>query len=166
MGEPGAPHPVTGTLSTPDWAGLLEVAGRQGSFFSTDQAHRCGFSNQLLRHHLMVGRIVRISRRIYRATELEVRHPRLYQAWLAARREGCFSHGTALWLHGLRPELEEPYDLTLPPSWRPRARGLPTWVRPHFRELRPEEREFLEGVAATTADRALRDAGGEGEEAP
>lgn len=155
---------MTRTLSTPDWPALLEIASRQGSFFSTDQAHRCGFSNQLLQHHLMVGRIVRLSRRIYRATELEERHPRLYQAWLAGHCEGCFSHGTALWLHGLRRELEEPYHLTLPLSWRPRARSLPPWVRPHFRELGPEEREFLEGVAATTAARALRDAGGE--EAP
>lgn len=51
-----------------------------------------------------------------------------------------------------------------PPSWRFRAGNLPPWVRPHFRDLRAEERKFLDGVAATTTERALRDA--EGEKAP
>lgn len=145
------------TLSPPDWERLLEIAATQGSFFSTDQAHRCGFSNQLLQHHLRVGRIVRVRRGIYRATELPERHPPLYHAWLAARREGCFSHETALWLHGLRPELEEPYHLVLPIEWRSRTHALPDWVAPHFEELDPSERVLLQGVAATSAARATRD---------
>lgn len=147
--------------ASPDWAALLALASRQGGFFSTAQAHNCGFSNQLLRHHVGNGRLLRVRRRIYRAMELPESAPRLYQAWLATRGAGCFSHGTALWLHGLRPEIQEPYHMILPESWRAKRQGLPPWVWPHWGSLDPAERIPLQGVMATTVERALRDAGEE-----
>lgn len=149
-------------LPPPDWERLRALAEVQGGFFSTDQAHGCGFSNQLLRHHLGSRRLVRVRRRIYRLPDLPQRHPRLYEAWLTTRGQGCFSHGTALWLHGLRDGPAEPYHMILPPSWRSTEMALPPWVRVHFRELDPAERVSLQGVAVTTVDRATQDAAEEG----
>lgn len=148
---------MTDSQDFPSWDRLLELAQRQGGFFTTPQAHDCGFSNQLLRHHLNSGRFRRVRRRIYRAVELPERHPRLYLAWLATRGEGTYSHGTALWLHGLRSELPEPYHLVLPPRWRPRQRSLPPWVEVCFEHLDPEERVWLQGVTAVSAGRALQE---------
>lgn len=151
---------------SPAWNRLLDLAGRQGGYFTTDQAHRCGFSNQLLYHHLHSGRVRRIRRGVYRAVELPETQSRLYIAWLGTRGEGTYSRATALWLHGLRPELEEPYHLVLPPTWRLRRNVLPPWVEPHFEHLDPTERVWLRGVTAVGAERALREAAAEAEGEP
>ena len=109
----------------PSWDRLFRIADAQEGHFTTAQAARAGYSPQLLRRHLLAGRIRRVRRSIYRLVHYpEGDHGDLVALWLWAGGAGVYSHRTALVLHGLAPESRSaPAHLTLPSAWAARRRG-------------------------------------------
>jgi predicted transcriptional regulator of viral defense system len=145
--------------TSPDWAALYELAGSQGGHFRTDQAARLGFSPQLLRSHVLAGRLVRAHRGIYRVAHFPiVEHEDLVEYWLWSDEQGVFSHETALALHGLSDVLPARIHMTVPLAWARRRLATPELLILHYAHVPDEDRAWIGLVPVTTPARTLRDA--------
>lgn len=142
-----------------EWAALRRTAELQGGFFTLQQAAACGVSKQLLRHHALRGRVVRVFHRIYRFSDLPERDRRWMIPWLWCEGLGTFSHESALELHGLVPVRDEgPVHLTLLPDG-PARRSPPAGVVVHRAPMAAHERTWIHGLAATSPERTRGDLG-------
>lgn len=146
---------------TARWDDLRRLAELQGGFFTLQQADGCGISRQLLRHHALRGRVVRVFSRIYRLLEVPAGVGRWIVPWLWSRGAGTFSHQSALELHGLAGTGEGPVHLTVPLDWSP-DRRVPPGVILHRAELCPHERSWVHGLAVTSPERTRQDLGWSG----
>ena len=146
------------SAATPNWALLLELAGRQAGLFRTDQAAEVGFSPELLIHHLKRGRIDRLRRGIYRVRHLPPQDDeQLVELWLWSNRAGVFSHRTALALFDLSDVLPAEVEMTLPAAWKGRRLRVPDVLRLHYADLQPEARRWVGHVPVTSVPRTLAD---------
>lgn len=142
----------------PDWDRLFEIAAEQAGYFTTGQAAEAGYSSQLLRKHILAGRIVRFQRGIYRLVHFPAAdHEELVTIWLWSEQVGVISHQTALSQHGLSDVLPAQVHLTLPDAWRQRRLRVPTGVVLHHADVASEERSWFGPVPATSPSRTLRD---------
>lgn len=142
----------------PDWDRLFETAAGQAGYFTTKQAAEAGYSTQLLRKHILAGRVKRPQRGIYRLVHFPVGdHEELVTPWLWSEQAGVISHQTALSLHGLSDVLPAQVHLTLPEAWRRRRFRVPAGVVLHHADVAPEERSWFGPVPATSASRTLSD---------
>ncbi len=147
-----------GAPTAPDWNRLYETAAAQEGLFTTKQAAAAGWSPQLLVHHLINGRIVRLRRGIYRLVHFPAgEHEDLVAAWLWSERAGVISQQSALALHGLSDVLPGQIHLTLPASWRRRRFRVPEGVVLHHGDVSPEDRTWFGPIPATRAPRTLND---------
>ena len=145
-------------MTSPDRAALFAVASSQDGYFTTDQAAEAGYSRPLLDHHLHSGRFIRVRRGVYRLVEYPPgEHEDLVVAWLWSRRQGVFSHETALALHQLSDALPAHLHLTLPASWAKRRLVVPDGLRLHFAAVAAGERAWVGAVPVTTPLRTIRD---------
>src|SRR5713226_6091745 len=116
-------------------------------------------NDQLLRHHLRAGRFERIYPGVYRlAVAPPAPHDELLFAWVWSNYRGAISHDSALALYGLSDLLPSKVHLAVPVGFR-RASG-PYIV--HRVPLPDSDRATYEGVATTTAARAIVDAAADG----
>lgn len=137
---------------------LYEVAAAQQGLFTTAQANASGYSRQLLRHHVLGGKFVRVQRGIYRFVEFPAgTHEHLVAAWLWSEREGVLSHQTALGLHELSDALPSRIHLVVPASWRRRRLRHPPNLELHFAAVADDERTWCGAIPATTIARTLND---------
>ena len=144
--------------SRPDWDRLYGVAAAQEGLFTTQDAADCGYSPQLLVHHVHGGRFARLRRGLYRLVHFPPSESeQLAEAWLWSEREGVISHQTALSRCELSDVLPAHIHLTLPSAWRRRRLRAPPLVRLHFGDLPPEDRAFFGAVPMTTTRRTLVD---------
>lgn len=142
----------------PSWERLYEVASAQAGYFTAAEARDVGFSLPLLQHHLDARRIERPQRGVFRlvnfpATEEEG----LVPAWLWAKREGTFSHQTALALHQLSDALPSKLHLTVPTTWKKRRIKVPRDVVLHFADLQDDDREWRGPIQLTKPLRTVVD---------
>lgn len=141
----------------PDRQGLLELAVSQAGYFTTAQAAEVGFSPELLIHHLGRGWIERARRGIYRVRHLPAQDDeQLVELWLWSRREGVFSHGTALALYDLSDILPAQLEMTVPTRWKRRRLRVPEVLRLHFADLAEDERQWVGHVPVTTPAKTLQ----------
>ena len=76
---------------------LYTLAAGQEGHFTTPQAEASGYSRQLLRHHVLGGKFLRVQRGIYRFVQFPAgTHEHLVVAWLWSEQKGVLSHQTAL----------------------------------------------------------------------
>lgn len=137
---------------------LFEVAAAQEGLFTTAQANASGYSRQLLRHHVLGGKFVRVQRGIYRFVEFPAgTHEHLVAAWLWSEREGVLSHQTALGLHELSDALPSRIHLAVPASWRRRRLRHPQHLELHFAAVADDERTWCGPIPTTTIARTLND---------
>jgi predicted transcriptional regulator of viral defense system len=142
----------------PSWDRLFEVAAGQSGYFTTSQAAEAGYSTQLLRKHILAGRVMRSQRGIYRLVHFPAaEHEDLVTAWLWSEQVGVLSLQTALSLHGLSDVLPSQIHLTLPMAWARRRFRVPDGVVLHYADTAPDERTWFGPVPATTARRTIRD---------
>ncbi len=149
--------------SVPNWDALYELAVAQGGYFSSLQAKEAGFSLPLLQYHVTKGKLERARRATFRLRYFPV-HPleEFVVLWLWSRKEGVFSHTTALFLHDLSDAMPSRIHLTLPASWARRRVKLPEGVVTHYAEVPPGERIWHDLVPVTTPLRTIRDCAGAG----
>lgn len=133
---------------------FFQLAESQGGYFSARQARRAGLSRAVLAYHVKTGRLLRVSRGVYRLAEFpETPHADLIIAWLAAGEEAVVSHESALLLYGLTDLLPAEIHLTVP---RTASRRLPG-VRFHTAKLEPSEIARRHGLPVTALPRTLID---------
>jgi len=149
--------------SKPSWNRLYEVASAQEGHFSTHQAAQAGYSPQLLRKHILAGRVVRVRRGIYRLVHFpSSEHDELVVTWLWSERQGVFSHQTALALHELSDALPSKIHLSVPASWTSRRLRVPKGVIVHHMDVAKSDRSWFGAVPATSVSRTLADCARDG----
>lgn len=142
----------------PDWNRLYELASSQSGYFTAKEASEAGFSLPLLQHHLDADRIERPQRGVFRLVNFPPTDDEgLVPTWLWSRREGTFSHETALALHQLSDALPAKVHLTVPTAWRKRRVQIPRNVVLHFADLTGDEREWKGPIQVTTPLRTVVD---------
>ena len=144
----------------PSWNELYVVAESQQGCFTTTQARKVGFSDQLLQTHLKGGKVERLHRGIYRLTRFPAssrEQEHLMVVWLWSDSTGVFSHETALQLHGLSDALPSRIHVTLPREQESRSLTPPDNVRLYFADLPPQDCTFVGALPATTPSRTIND---------
>ena len=143
---------------------LHRRAYSQDGYFTAKQARACGFSRQLLAHHVRAGRYERVRRGLYRlagfpgsSTE-EVR-----AAWLAVGADRALvAHESALELHGLSDVLPNAVHLLVERA----DRGIkpPPGVVLHTTSApwKPADVATIDGIRVTSPARAIVDAAAAG----
>lgn len=142
----------------PSWNQLSATAGTQAGYFTAKDASEAGFSLPLLQHYLTAGRIERSQRGIFRLTNYPPSEEEgLVPAWLWSRREGVFSHETALALHELSDALPAKLHLTVPSAWAARRVKIPSGLVLHYSDIVDNDREWRGPVQLTTPLRTIVD---------
>ncbi len=147
----------------PDWDALYEHAAASAGYVDTTVAQEAGFSNQMLRYYVTVGRLERAARGIYRLTHFPASdHEELVVVWLWSGREGVFSHETALALHELSDAMPAVHHLTLPSAWASRRLRVPDSVELHYDDLGDDEVTWVGPIPVTSPGRTLLDCARDG----
>jgi len=134
------------------------MAGTQAGYFTAKDASEAGFSLPLLQHYLTAGRIERSQRGIFRLTNYPPSDEEaLVPAWLWSRREGVFSHETALAAHELSDALPAKLHLTVPSAWDARRIKIPRGMVLHYSDIVDQDREWRGPVQLTTPLRTIVD---------
>lgn len=142
----------------PDWDGVWEVAAAQAGLFATEQATEHGVSAQLLAHHLRAGTIERERRGVYRIARLpRGEHAGLVSLWLGLRRQGVFSHETALALHELSDALPDRAAISLPTREAKRRVRYPKELVVHFADVPAKTRVWIDSLPVTSVERTIDD---------
>jgi predicted transcriptional regulator of viral defense system len=143
----------------PDHACLFDVASEQHGYFTTGQAHRCGFGWRALHYHAARGRFVRVRRGLYRLRDFPS-SPReeVAAAWLAAGPGAAVSHESALDLLGLADVTPDRVHVTVPRARRGAAPAPGVTLHTTVRPFRRDELTAVDGVRLTSAARAIADA--------
>ena len=142
------------------WDKLFAVAEAQAGLFTAEQADTAGLYRQLLRRYVQHGRVRRLRRGIYRLVHFPTSdHESLAELWLWTKREGVFSHETALSLHDLSDVLPRRVHVTVPLEWRGRRLTVPDGLVLHYAALARRERAWVGPVPVpvTGAERTLID---------
>lgn len=137
---------------------LYQIAAGQSGYFTTNQAHQAGYSDQLLGYHHREGRFQRTLRGVYRLVHFPPSdHEDLIAYWLWSGQEGVFSHETALALHQLSDAMPSNIHITLPTSWKDRRMRYPHNLIPSFSSVSEEERIWIGPLPATSPLRTIED---------
>ena len=146
----------------PDMRGLEATAYAQHGYFTTTQARECGFSSQLLSHHVRRGRFERARRGLYRLPGFpRAEDDEMREKWMAVgANKAVLSHQSALALLDLSDNIPDAVHLLVGRRYRGLRR--PAGVVIH---TRPDEGEIVtvwrEGLPLTAPARTLVDVAGE-----
>lgn len=137
--------------NVPSWSRLCRVAATQDGYFTGDQALAAGFSPQLLQYYIQKALSRRVCRGVYHLTQYpQANHEELVALWLWSKRQGVFSHETALMLHGLSETPPDRLTVTMPAAWRRRRLRLPLVSMVYYADV-PEEELCRAGPLLLTA---------------
>ena len=143
----------------PDHVCLFDAASEQHGYFTSEQAHRCGFDWRALHYHTARGRFVRVRRGLYRLRDYPAwSREEIVAAWLAAGPEAAVSHESALDLLALADVTPDRVHVTVPRSRRGAAPVPGVTLHTTVRPLRRDEVTTVEGVRLTSAARTIADA--------
>jgi predicted transcriptional regulator of viral defense system len=127
------------------------MAAPQDGYFTGDQALAAGFSPQLLQYYIQKALARRVCRGVYHLAQYpHADHEELMALWLWSKREGVFSHETALMLHGLGEAPPDRLTVTMPAAWRRRRLRLPLASTVYYADI-PEEEVCRAGSLLLTA---------------
>lgn len=144
--------------NSPDLSKLYELVETQAGYFTTAQAHACGYSRPLLHHHVRTNRFERTAHGIYRLVQFPASdHEDLVVSWLWSGRQGVFSHETALALHELSDALPAVKHLAVPTSWKRRRLQVPPGTVLHFADVPRDAQAWRGSVPVTTPLRTVTD---------
>ena len=138
---------------------LYDIAEAQAGYFTATQARTAGYSRQLLRSHVQVGRFLHIQHGIYRLARFP-HSPRedLYVAWLRCGPRAVISHDSALELHDLTDAMPTAIHITIPRGASLRHPG----IRLHTTMLGSDEITHWQGLPVTTVERTIADIAAQG----
>lgn len=141
-------------VSRPDHDQLYRIAESQGGYFTTQQAHQAGFSDERLSYYSKNGLFSRIRRGIYRLTRFPVsRFEDLMVAWLRTGHDSAISHESALALYDLTDVIPAEVHVTVPRTASRRKKR----IRLHTSQISPAEITSRDGLPVTTVTRTIAD---------
>lgn len=147
------------TALHPDQECLFATASGQRGYFTSTQAHACGYSNALLSSHARTGRFRRIRRGLYRLRDYPTSpDEEVTAAWLALGKDvAVVSHLSALDLFDLSDIIPDSVHLTVPRSKRylPALPGVT--VHTATRPLGTTEVVVRQGIPTTAPMRTILD---------
>jgi predicted transcriptional regulator of viral defense system len=141
---------------------LFEIAEGQQGYFTAKQAAAAGYQLGSQAHHAKSGNWVRVERGIYRLARFPQSSEEqlvIYALWSRNRTgelEGVYSHQTALSIHELSDVNPTKLHMTVPPTFRRRAK-LPKILVLHRASLNEKDIEQRQGFAVTRPLRAIAD---------
>ena len=144
------------------FAVLMNIAQDQQGYFTTKQAIEAGYADNTHPYHVRAGNWERVSRGIYRLTNLPPPEDGEMMAWLLWSRErdekpvAVMSHQTALSLFELGDFNPAKIHMTVPPTFRRNTQPSKAVVL-HRAGLAPSELTYLRGLTACRPLRALVD---------
>jgi len=140
-------------------ADLYQIAVGQQGYFTSQQAHGSGVSNDLVNHHVRTGRFLRIHRGLFRFRDYPP-SPREHvaAAWLAMGKEAAVvSHESALDLLDLTDVIPHGIHITVPRAKRFVRERPGIVLHTTTRELEPGDVQTVEGVKVTSPARTVVD---------
>lgn len=148
----------TGAATGPDHGGLFGIATEQAGYFTTAQAHDCGFSSPLITHHARSGRFVRVARGLYRLRDYPS-SPReaLLAAWLRLAPDAVVTHESALELLGLSDIIPNLVHLSVPRTRRKLSRRSGVALHTTTRLLHGSDVVVRDGMRLTGSARTIVD---------
>jgi predicted transcriptional regulator of viral defense system len=143
------------------------VSGWRRGIFTAEDARRCGYSTQLVAHHVKAGNFVRLARGVYRLGLFPGDYlDGLVGALVRVDPENAIvSHQSALQLHELSEVAPSAYEFTLPREKRYRGSRTrhPDGVKIHTAtHLDPRDVVTVGGIRVTSPARSIVDAGNGG----
>ena len=143
------------------------VSGWRRGIFTAEDARRCGYSTQLVAHHVKAGNFVRLARGVYRLGLFPGDYlDGIVDALVRVDPENAVvSHQSALQLHELSEVAPSVYEFTLPREKRYRGSRArhPEGVRIHTAtHLDPRDVVTVGGIRVTSPARSIVDAGNGG----
>jgi len=141
---------------------LFEIAEGQQGYFTAKQAADAGYQLGSQAHHVKSGNWVRVERGIYRLARFPQSAEEqlvIYTLWSrnrAGEPEGVYSHQTALSIHALSDVNPAKLHLTVPATFRRRAK-TPKILVLHRANLDAKDVEQRQGFAVTRPLRAIAD---------
>lgn len=141
---------------------LFEIAEGQQGYFTAKQAADAGYQLGSQAHHVKSGNWVRVERGIYRLARFPQSAEEqlvIYTLWSrnrAGEPEGVYSHQTALSIHELSDVNPAKLHLTVPATFRRRAKA-PKILVLHRANLDEKDVEQRQGFAVTRPLRAIAD---------
>ena len=143
-------------------AALFEIAEGQQGYFTVKQAAAVGYQLGSQAHHAKSGNWVRVERGIYRLARFPQSSEEqlvIYALWSrnrAGETEGVYSHQTALSIHDLSDVNPAKLHLTVPTTFRRRAK-VPMILVVHRSNLGKKDVEQRQGFAVTRPLRTIAD---------
>jgi predicted transcriptional regulator of viral defense system len=152
--------PMMVASTTPDRAGLFQLASEQRGYFTTAQAGEYGYSRSLLAYHAKTGAFQRVYTGVYRFRDYpSTPREELFAAWLAVGKDvAVVSHESALELWELGDLIPDAIHLTVPRSRRHQPRLPGVTIHTTTRPLDRQNVRMLEGIAVTAPLRTIIDA--------
>jgi predicted transcriptional regulator of viral defense system len=146
--------------SGPNYRCLFLTASEQHGYFTSRQAHSCGYTRSLLSHQVKGGKFIRERRGLYRLRDYPS-YPReeVVAAWLAVGKDvAVVSHESALDLHDLSDVIPNAIHLSVPRSKRnlPKLPGVT--IHTTTKTLRPIDVSVIDGICLTSPARTILDA--------
>jgi hypothetical protein len=144
---------------------LFEIAEAQQGYFTAKQAADAGYQLGSQAHHVKSGNWVRVERGIYRLARFPQSAEEqlvIYALWSrnrAGEPEGVYSHQTALSIHELSDVNPAKLHITVPATFRRRAKA-PKILVLHRARLNEKDVEQRQGFAVTRPLRAIADLAG------
>jgi len=141
---------------------LFEITEQQQGYFTAKQAALAGYQLGSQAHHVKSGNWVRVERGIYRLTRFPQSGEEqlvIYSLWSrnrAGEPEGVYSHQTALSIHELSDVNPVKLHMTVPATFRRRAK-LPKILVLHHANLTARDVEQRQGFAVTRPLRSIAD---------
>jgi predicted transcriptional regulator of viral defense system len=144
---------------------LFETAEAQQGYFTAKQAAGAGYQLGSQAHHVKSGNWVRVERGIYRLARFPQSAEEqlvIYALWSrnrAGEPEGVYSHQTALSIHELSDVNPAKLHMTVPATFRRRAKA-PKILVLHRARLNAKDVEQRQGFAVTRPLRGIADLAG------
>jgi predicted transcriptional regulator of viral defense system len=141
---------------------LFEITEQQQGYFTAKQAAEAGYQLGSQAHHVKSGNWVRAERGIYRLARFPQSDEEqfvIYSLWSRNRSgepEGVYSHQTALSIHELSDVNPARLHMTIPATFRRRAK-TPKILVLHRAILDENEVEHRQGFAVTRPLRSIAD---------
>lgn len=136
---------------------LYELAQDQQGYFTTQQAKSVGYTALSLHHYAQKGVFEAIQYGIYRFIQFPPSEDEdLMIAWLWSKKEGVFSHDTALSKHDISDVFPSQIHISLPTNHSKR-RIVPEGILVYFADIPKKDIQWYGDVPITKPRRTILD---------
>ena len=148
------PYIISIMSKSPNFDHLYQIAEDQAGYFTTQQAHKAGYSLERLSDLTMRGQFIRIEQGVYRLTHFPATlFEDLHIASLKTGPSSVISHESALAVFELSDILPTAVHVIIPKTGSRRRKG----VQFHTPKLQEDEISQREGLRVTRVERTIAD---------